>query len=186
MFFRILSSAELLGCTTMDHTCCQETDRCHWMMNASLWGDTCLQLCWFVLLGIFFLTEPVSRAVLFCCSSQALKSQSLWEKVKQACYFYYCVSISLTAVMQMSQDTRWACQRGITPNKWVTVCPPHHTVRRNIRPGAFLFHLYFTANMSKVGQSELNPGDLRLRLPSSSPSSSFSGSMSSAWVIQSR
>lgn len=32
----------------------------------------------------------------------------------------------------------------------------------------------------------LNPGNSRLRLPSSSPSSSFSGSMSSAWVIQSK
>lgn len=46
--------------------------------------------------------------------------------------------------------------------------------------------LFVTAYMSTVGRSELNPGDSRLRLPSSSPSSSFSGSMSSAWVIQSK
>lgn len=150
MFFIILSSAELLGCTTMHHTCCQETDKFHWMMNASLWGDTCLPLCWFIRLSMFFLTEPVSRAVLFSC-------RSLWEKVKQAYYFYYYVSMSLTAVMQLSQDTQWACQSGITTNRWVTVCRPHQppftftgaktsvtlfTVRKNIRPGALPFVLF--------------------------------------------
>ena len=49
--------------------------------------------------------------------------------------------------------------------------------------GDTLQHLNHTASLSAQGKEGQH---LLFRLPSSPPSSSFSGSMSSAWVIQSR